>query len=118
MFVDFLNLKKSTSYLSPLFENTTQKVKKRKKVPLTLIEKPLKSPKTPKKQSTARWRVPSLRNCRISRAGAVHRSGIAKSHDLGQSIAQKSQNPTRWKAPPLGKCRILRAVAVHHSRIA
>ena len=82
MFVDFLNLKKSTSYLSPLFENTTQKVKKRKKVPLTPIEKPPKSPKTPKKQSTARWRVPSLRKIAFPRAGCVYRPEIVLFHAL------------------------------------
>src|SRR5699024_10441128 len=117
MFVDFLNLKKSTSYLSPLFEYTTKKVKKRKKVPLTLIEKPLKSPKTPKKQSTARWRVPSLRNCRISRAGAVHRSGIAESHALEASTAQESQNLTRGASPTPRSRRIPRAGWLHRSRI-
>src|SRR5699024_2477074 len=104
MFVDFLNLKKqSTSYLSPLFENTTQKVKKRKKVPLTPIEKPPKSPKTPKKQSTARWRVPSLRKIAFPRADA--------------SIARELCYFTRWKAPPLGNRRISRAVTFHRSEI-
>ena len=103
MFVDFLNLKKSTSYLSPLFENTTQKVKKRKKVPLTPIEKPPKSPKTPKKQSTARWRVPSLRKIAFPRADA--------------SIARELCYFTRWISPPLGKCKILRAGRLHRPEI-
>src|SRR5699024_11859807 len=128
MFVDFLNLKKTDQppTYPPLFENTTQKVKKRKKVPLTPIEKPPKSPKTPKKQSTARWRVPSSetaesharepstaleshnltrgaslspRNRRIPRAGSLHRSGIEKSHALEQSTPQQLRISPR-RGPP------------------
>ena len=84
MFVDFLNLKKTDQppTYPPLFENTTQKVKKRKKVPLTPIEEPPKSPKTPKKQSTARWRVPSLRKIAFPRAGCVYRPEIVLFHAL------------------------------------
>ena len=98
MFVDFLNLKKTDQppTYPPLFENTTQKVKKRKKVPLTQLKnhqkalKPLKSNqlrvgvfhRSEKLLSRAQMRL-SLGNCAISRAGRLHRSGIEESHARG-----------------------------------
>ena len=146
MFVDFLNLKKTDQppTYPPLFENTTQKVKKRKKVPLTQLKNHQKALKPQKSNQLrvgvfhrsekllsraqdasiaqklcyfTRWISPPLENCVFPRAVAVHRSGNAKSYAQEGSIAQKSQNPTRWSSPPLRNCRISRAGTVHHSGI-
>src|SRR5699024_2289641 len=65
-----------------------------------------------------RWKSPSLRNRRISRAGTVHRSEMAESHVLENSIAQKSQNSTRRSSPPLRNCIIPRVGRLHRSEIA
>src|SRR5699024_5635952 len=61
---------------------------------------------------------PSLRNCRIPRAGRAHRSGIMKSRVLEGSTAQESYNLKRWKSLPLRNCRISRAGRVYRSEIA
>ena len=55
---------------------------------------------------------PVLRNCGFSRAGEVHRSGIASSHARERSIAQEQQNLTRGNGPPLRNRRIPRAGVV------
>src|SRR5699024_7298004 len=60
---------------------------------------------------------PSLRNRAISRAVAVHRPGIAKSHAQECSIAQESRNLMRWSVPSLRNCGISRAVTFHRSGI-
>src|SRR5699024_7353579 len=65
-----------------------------------------------------RWKSPSLRNSRISRAGTVHRSETAEFHALESSIAQESRNPSCWSSPSLRNCGIPRAGAVYRSGIA
>src|SRR5699024_10157404 len=130
MFVDFLNLKKTDQppTYPPLFENTTQKVKKRKKVPVTQLknhQKALKprtpsrlrvgvfhrsaTPESPARESPPRHEShqlrrgsrPPLRNRRISRAGLVYRPEIAGSHALEGSTAREMQNSMRGSRPPL-----------------
>ena len=73
----------------------------------------------PKNNGFHRWAsVP--RNCRISRAGEVHRSEIAeftlsdpplknKFLRAGEVIAREMQNSTRWSDPPLKNSKFLRA---------
>src|SRR5699024_1584796 len=58
------------------------------------------------------------RNCRISRAGRVHRSEIAEFHARECSIARKSENFARRSSPPLRNRRILRAGRAYRSGIA
>lgn len=102
MFVDFLNLKKqSTSYLSPLFENTTQKVKKRKKVPLTQLKNHQKALKPLKSNQL--------------RVGVFHRSETAESHAREPSTALESHNLTRGASLSPRNRRIPRAGRLHRS---
>src|SRR5699024_9633119 len=146
MFVDFLNLKKTDQppTYPPLFENTTQKVKKRKKVPLTQLKnhqkalKPLKSSQLrvgvfhrsetaeshAREPSTAqeshnlkRGSRPPLRNRIIARAGLVYRPEIAESHALEGSTAREMQNSTRGSRPPLKNSIISSAGALHRPEI-
>src|SRR5699024_7470516 len=71
-----------------------------------------------KMQNPTRGSSPSLRKCRILRAGAVHRSGIAESRAQEGSTAHESQNLTRGNVPPLRNCKISRAGRLHRSEIA
>src|SRR5699024_10745709 len=62
-----------------------------------------------KSRNPTRGSSPSLGNREISRAGAVHRSGIGKSHARERSIARESCNPTRGSGPLLKNNEIPRA---------
>ena len=59
----------------------------------------------------------SIGNCRIPRAGTVHRSEIVESHAREGSIAQESRNSTRWSTHHSGNSVIPRAGAFHRSGI-
>ena|SRR5699024_4951547 len=119
MFVDFLNLKKTDQppTYPPLFENTTQKVKKRKKVPLTQLKNHQKALK-PQKSNQLRVDVfHPQKNCFPARR-CVYRSGIVLFHALEGSTARESKNLTRGNVPPLRNHGISRAVTFHRSGIA
>src|SRR5699024_11615194 len=73
---------------------------------------------TQKTQIKARGTVPPHVKRDETRAGGVHRPGIAKSHALEVSTAQKSKHPTRWIGPPPRNCKISRAGSLHRSGIA
>src|SRR5699024_12370738 len=45
------------------------------------------------------WRCPPHGNCVISRAGIVHRPGMAEFHAVESSIARESQNPRARVVP-------------------
>src|SRR5699024_10375734 len=66
-------------------------------------------------QNSTRRRGPPLWKCKISRAGGVHRSGIAESHARYQSTARELRIPTRRRGPPLKNRGISRAATVHRS---
>src|SRR5699024_3674208 len=78
----------------PLFENTTQKVKKRKKVPLTQLKNHQKALKPLKSNQLRVGVFHPQKNCFPARR-CVYRSGIVLFHALEGSTARESKNLTR-----------------------
>src|SRR5699024_12431961 len=78
---------------------------------------PRSSPLAQESQNPPRCSGPAPRKCRIPRAVAVHRSGIAESHAQEGSIAQELRISTRGSSPSLRNRRIPRAVVIYRSGI-
>src|SRR5699024_1137127 len=68
--------------------------------------------------NSTRGNVPPLRNREISRAGAVHRSGIGKSHARQQSTAWELPNLARGSSLSLQNCTFLRAGVLNDEKLS